>query len=534
MPLTRDDTIFVFAPAAFLQNLSSPHYRVELDRRLRSIGEMRAIKLARFAAAAEGQPANSIDDLIAAELLPAGFGQRFDGSKLQTSSSGRGQGEGALASSPEFRDSLRGEAGWMTPIPDMPVERITPAESRRLVQFQQELQSSVGSFAPVCAAMKRTDSATQKGWDRITADVRVARYSQMPVSKWPAMLGEAQTKRVAPIAGDAVALEVVLGGLGDPVHLFGGIRDANIPLLVRQGELEPRGSITDVIQAYVGGWPKLHLLDQFLGRPSGPLDADGTARAGGIGGLFDLWFRRADDFFLFSFHRDVLLDVGRRLAMIEADHPAQIRLHIDDLTEKQIATTVNGLGYMRARDTSASASHFMNSLTTQLHIPAADARAVGEDLVAGKFACPLGGKYVLVDPMSPQADNGKGTGAGAVETVPPPPGAAPIEHKLWVSTAPPAENRFFLTVIPAEYQMPFLQWFRGVNADVARVNDELWLNAQLDMTHIEVGPPEDPDAAGSGLKLPSLGGLFGGFGAKKDEAVKPASGTEEGIPPLKK
>src|SRR5439155_20476698 len=30
MPLSRDDTIFLFAPAAFFQNLASPHYRVEL------------------------------------------------------------------------------------------------------------------------------------------------------------------------------------------------------------------------------------------------------------------------------------------------------------------------------------------------------------------------------------------------------------------------------------------------------------------------------------------------------------------------
>jgi hypothetical protein len=525
MPLTRDDTIFFFAPAAFLQNLASPHYRVELDRRLRSIGEMRATKLARLAAAAEGQAANSMEDLIAAELLPAGFGQRFDGSKLEPSPSGRGQDEGASS----FRDSLRGDAGWMTPIPDMPVERVTPAEGRRLARFQQELQSSVGSFAPVCAAMRRTDSTTHKGWDRITADVRVARYSQMPVAKFPAMLGEAQTKRVAPITGDAVALEIVLGGLGEPVHLFGGIRDANIPLIVRQGELEPRGSITDAIRAYVGGWPRPGLLDGFLGRPSGPLDAEGTARAGGIGGLFDLWFRRADDFFLFSFKRDVLLEVGRQLAMVEADHPAQIRLHIDDLTNKQIATAVSGLGYMRARDTSASASRFMNSLVTQLHVPAEDARAVGEDLVAGRFACPLGGKYVLVDATNPAIENGTGAGEAGVESVPPPPGVEPVSHKLWVTTAPPTENRFLLTVIPADYQMPFLQWFRGVRADVARVNDELWLNAELDMVHIEVGPPEDPEAAGGGL-LPSIGGLFSGFGAKKDKAVKPASGTEETPP----
>lgn len=524
MPVTRDDTLFLFVPAAFLQNLSSPHYRVELDRRLRSVGEMRAIKLARLAAAAEGQPAKSIDDLIAGELLPAGFGQRFDGSKLENVKDG-------------YHDSLRGEAGWMTPIPDMAVDKITPAEARRLAKFQQELQGSVGAFAPICAALKRTESPDQKGWDRITADVRVARYSQMPVAKWPAMLGEAQPNRVAPIAGDAVSLEIVLGALGDPVHLFGGIRDFNTPLMVRQGQVQTRTVFTDSIRAYVGGWPRPYLLDKFLGRPAGPLDAEGVARTGGVAGLglFDMWFRRADDFFLFSFKRDVLLEVGRQLAMVEAERPAQIRLHIDDLTNKQIATAVNGFGYMRARDTSASASRFMNSLTTQLHVPAEDARALGEDLAGGKFACPLGGKYVLVDPL---ASNGA---ADVADDLPPPPanGAAtratdPSARKLWVSTAPAPENRFLLTVIPADYQMPLMNWFRGLSADVARMNDELWLNAKLDMVHIEVGPPEDPAGAGGGLNLPSLGGLFNGFGAKKDEAVKPASATEETPAPSKK
>jgi hypothetical protein len=52
------------------------------------------------------------------------------------------------------------------------------------------------------------------------------------------------------------------------------------------------------------------------------------------------------------------------------------------------------------------------------------------------------------------------------------------------------------------------------------------------MVHIEVGPPEDPAAAGGGLNLPNLGNLFG-FGAKKDENVKPASATEQS-PPAKK
>ncbi|HEX3600470.1 MAG TPA: hypothetical protein VHU84_10035 [Lacipirellulaceae bacterium] len=531
IPLTRDDTIFLFASAPFLQNLASPHYRVELDRRLRSVGEMRAIQLASLAAAAEAQPAKSIEDLIAAELLPAGFGERHDGSKLVFSPSGPGQGEGAVVATSAYRDSLRGDAGWMTPIPDMPVDKITTAEARHLAKFEQDLHSTVGSFAPVCAAVKRTDSTAHKGWDHIAADVRVARYSQTPVAKWPAMLGEAQTNRVAPIEGDAVSLEIVLGALGDPVHLFGGIRDFNSPLVVRQGEVQTAGSITDSIRAYIGGWPKPHLIDRFVGSPKGPLDADGIARTGG---LFDLWFRRADDFFLFSFKRDVLLEVGRQLAVIPAERPAQIRLHIDDLTNKQIATTVNGFGYSRARDTSASASRFMNSLSTQLHVAPEDARALGENLVGGKFACPLGGKYVLVDPSTPFNRDAQRS-APTTDTLPPPADGAvasatvdsPGVHKLWVSTAPPAENRFLLTVIPADYQMPLMTWFRGLTADVARMNDELWLNAQLDMVHIEVGPPEDPAGKGGGLGLPNLGNLFGGFGAKKDEAVKPASATEQ-------
>jgi hypothetical protein len=522
MPLKRDDTIFIFAPAAFFQNLASPHYRVELDRRLRSIGEMRALTLARLAATAEGQKADSTDDLIAAELLPPGFGERVDGSKLESTAAqaaGKGQRD-------TFRDSLRGDIGWMTPIPDVPVEKITAAESRRLTDFQRDLQTSVGRFAPVCVALKRDQSSANKTWDRITADVRVAPFSQMPVARWPNMLGPAATKRLAPIAGDVASVEFIFGALGDPIHLFGGLRDFRSPLVVRQGEVQADAPISDVIRAYVGAWPRPHLIDRWVGRTNGPVDADNIARTGG---LFDLWFRRADDFFLFSFKRDVLMDVGPQLAMVDAERPAQIRVHVDDLTGKQVATSISGIGYSRARDTSASASRFMNSLTTQLHVPPADARALGEALANGKFDCPLGGKYELVDPL---ARNGEELpapdGAGASATV-------NGGRKLWASTATTPPNRFLLTEIPADYQMPLMNWFRGLSADVSRVNDELRLYAELDMTHLEVGPPEDPENKnGGGLKLPNLGNLFSSFGAKKDEAVKPASGTEAAPSPSKK
>jgi hypothetical protein len=517
-PLTSDDTIFIYISAAFLENLASPHYRVELDRRLRSIGEMRALILAPMAAQAEGHNAQTIDEFIAAELLPAGFGQRIDGSKLvaagsKSSPAGSERGEGE-SNKFVFHDSLRGFPGRMVPIPDVPVERVTRSEARRLEEFQQGLQSSVGRFSPISIALKRSESPADAGWDRITADVRITPYAQMPIGRWPNMLGPAATIQVAPIAGDVASLELVVDALGEPIHLFGGLRDFHSPLVVREGEVEAEARASEYVRAYVGSWPRPHLLDRFLGRADGPYDDEGIARTRG---LFDLWLRRADDFFLFSFKRDVLLEVGQQLAMVDAQAPAQIRLFIDDLSDKQVADAVTAYGYMRARNASASAARFMNSLTTHLHVSPEDAAPLAEALVGGKFACPLGGDYELV------------TASGEEESLPAPDGAVASRaapRLLWASTATPPENRFLLTTVPADYTMPLMNWFRGLDARVARVDDELTLHADLDMVHLEVGPPEDPDDASGGFKLPSLGGLFSGFG-KTDDQVKPASAREE-------
>jgi hypothetical protein len=99
---------------------------------------------------------------------------------------------------------------------------------------------------------------------------------------------------------------------------------------------------------------------------------------------------------------------------------------------------------------------------------------------------------------------------------------------LWVSTATPPENRFLLTEIPADYEMPFINWFRGASADVEQIGDDYALHAELDMLHIEVGPPEEPEVEEGGiLNLPGLRNLFGGSQRKKDEEVKPAAADDD-------
>jgi hypothetical protein len=482
MPLSRDDTILLYLSSPFLEHLASPAYRVELDRRLRSIGEMRTLELARMTAKAEGSNAKSIDELIAAKFLPSGFGQRADGSQLIADENG-------------YHDSVRGIPGWFMPVADVPVERITPAEAAHLSAFQHSIDAEVGRFVPVVAAVQRLVSEDGK-LDRIAGEVHVAPYSQTKMEKWAHMLGPAEANRVAPIKGDVASLEVVADALGQSVHLFGGLRDFRTPLVVRQGEARPAASPSEFIRGYVGTWPRpLALLDTFLGRATGPPDAQGVSPNNN---LFNLWQRRAGDFFLFSFHRDVLLEVGPQLAMVEADRPAQIRLHIDDLSDKQIATGVNGFGYMRMRGASASGSRFMNSLTNELHVPPEQAHDIAERLVDGRFVDPLGGDYQLVD--------------------------APDGRKLWASSATSPENKFLLTEIPADYTMPLMSWFRGLTLEVARDDgaDALTARANLDMVHLDITPPAET-GEGTGF----LGGLLGSWGSAKTPDAKPAEKKDE-------
>ena len=80
MPVKRQDTVFVYLSSAFFNGLTTPAYRIELKRRLQAVTDIELIRMARLAALAEGKPAESIDDLVAAGVLPTGFGTRPDGS----------------------------------------------------------------------------------------------------------------------------------------------------------------------------------------------------------------------------------------------------------------------------------------------------------------------------------------------------------------------------------------------------------------------------------------------------------------------
>ena len=108
MPLSRDDTVFVYFSDAFFRTIIGPHYRVETMRRLEAIADIELVQLAKLAAATESHAGGSIDELIAGGLLPADFGARPTAARQCSRRRGvrsRSRPAGNVDSSPTCRSS---------------------------------------------------------------------------------------------------------------------------------------------------------------------------------------------------------------------------------------------------------------------------------------------------------------------------------------------------------------------------------------------------------------------------------------------
>ena len=135
MPISRDDTIWLYASDAFFRNITSPRYRMEMARRLQAAADIDLVQLARLAAAGEGKPGDTIEQLKSASLLPPEFGPLPDGSR-------------SCSTAATFYDSLRGRRGAFLPIADVPVDKVTAGGGLRIQQVRRFLSGELGPDGP--------------------------------------------------------------------------------------------------------------------------------------------------------------------------------------------------------------------------------------------------------------------------------------------------------------------------------------------------------------------------------------------------
>jgi hypothetical protein len=437
MPLTREDTIFAFFSPAFFQNLMSPHYQVELRRRMQAVVDIELVQLARLAAQREGQPHETVDDLVAADLLPSGFGKRPDGS-------------GPILAGKNVLDSMRGPRGYFLPIPDVKVEGITADEAQRAENQLVALARDWKRMDPLMVGARRT-KLDDKGLERVIIDANINPLDETKYGWVLSLLGPPTDMMVLPSPSDAISVQAWLKGgmllprIG-PHHMFVGIKD-DVPLRGGAGG-DGLLSLLQTLQqtpGYLGSWPTAGYLDLL------PLNLGGTAPdpRGFSQLLFGLWRWQGGGFSLLSFDRRVLEETAAHLRPVRAEVPAQIRVRIANLTGLKIAGWVDEMSYDRAFAASQGNVRLMRLLEEQFGLSLHEGKATAELLLDGRLICPLGGEYGLSD------DRGGGR---------------------WISTAWPLPG-----APRPEFHSPIHKWFRGADFYLSRNDTGIFAHAELDM-----------------------------------------------------
>jgi hypothetical protein len=441
LPVIRNDAIFAYISPEFFKQLTSPAIWIESQRRARSAREVKLLELAQLEAKAEGIDAATVEQLIAAGLLPAGFGQRSDGSQL-------------VVLDTAASDSLRGRPGLFQPVEEVEVASVTAAEAAAYRDFTERFGQEIGQLPPIGVAVQRRPMADGAG-ETLVAEVLATPLNDVKLGRLPTTFGPPSNERLAPIAGNVISAEAVLdsplpfgANADEPNHMFLGIRDFRTPLVVDNGSVAPGAAPAELIRMYVGAWPKPGILRLFMG--------DALAQGEQpVPGAQSTWQAKRDDYLLISFKPDLVREVLPQLQMVPVENPAQLWIDVADLSDKQLAATVSAFGYMRARETSVAASRLMNTLANQLNVPRSECQAVAETLMDGKFVCPLGGEYELVEVA----------------------GGEP----MWTSSAIQPQNRFMLTAAPADFQFALLTWFKGLRAEARLDKEAINAHVEIDM-----------------------------------------------------
>lgn len=437
MPLEREDTIFIYFSNQFLRGLISPQYQVELARRIRSVTDLELVQLARLAARAEGLPSDTIEDLVAGGLLPRGFGRRPDGG-------------GPIIEKDRTIDSMRGARGYFTPVPDVEIAGVTEQEMRFYRERAAYYEQNWEQFDPLMIGLKRLP--VDDTFERLVIDAKISPFGEEKYGWLFSLLGDPLPYRMASTPDDIIHVEASLRGgtllPSVPNHtVFAAVQDDRPPAT----DLQPTGffKILEILKTtpgYLGAWPKPGYLDllPFLGAQPDP---EGFTRS-----LLGVWRWQGGGYSILSFDRDRLAAQTHTLGQIEEENLAHIRLYVGDLSESTLRYWVNSMAFSRARQTSLGNSRMLHSMTQQLRVPSAEAKAVTESILNVGLVCALGGEYAPV--------------AGG-----------PLDG-FWLSNAVGAPTGVKL---PAEFEAPVLNWFRGLEASMLKTERQVQLHLELDI-----------------------------------------------------
>lgn len=467
-PLENEDTIFIYLSTRFFQQLLTPQYQIELRRRNRIVTDMMLLELASLASRNEGQRELTVPQMVQGGYLPQGFGYRPDGGTFKTVDD-------------HLVDSIRGRRGFFTPIPDLPLNKVTAEEASWYQERSAFFAQSIRSLDPMFIAIKRYEHREKV--ERVVFDGRVAPFGEEKYGWLMSMLGPPLENEVARAPGDIIRLQAsIRGGNRDPnipAHqVFAAVEDHLDPTV----DLRP-SSFMKALQAlkeapgYIGAWPSPGYTN-WMPALGGEPDPFGYTYSR----ILKLWKLQWGQFSALSFDQHRLEALKPHLKIVDRERPSQIRLEVGDLLNSNLRNWANSVNYRRSWQTSVANVRLLNLVSQQFRVPPESARAIVERMLEVELVCSLGGEYRLAQ--------------------------LPSGRKVWHSTAWPSFSR---PEIPEGHTAPLLKWFRGLEIEVSKGATQFAVHGFVDIQRNEAE-----------AKLPSFdlfkgfSGLFGG-GKKSDD-----------------
>jgi len=514
MPIENKYDMFAYFSSPFFRNLISPHYQIELRRRLRATAAIETIDTATMIAASETKhgfriptswfqpirdalPPNGIESVVAKRVdgdarsptverltverlieqnyLPSWFQIRADGSQT-------------IRMGDFWVDSVRGRRGSFLPIADVPVVDCTEDEAAEYRSAADFYSRQWEQTDPLMFGLRRYSHPEIPKAERIAIEGYIAPFGSDKYGWVGLLLAPPLDTQVHLPDDDVINLQFRLRGIQDrrnsvPDHfIFAGLKDLMPPLPEETKGLIATLRILKSLPAYIGAWPKPAVLDQLpLGLGGGPPDLMGFSRS-----LLGLWRWQMGGFSILSFDRAILETCAMGIKVVPADDFAQGRATVRDLSKSKLSAWFNTFSFRQAAQTTRGNLLLLDSVQQQLGVTPEMAKDRVEQLLDAKLQCALGGEYRL--------ENG-----GWLST------AWPEKLEL----APGAEQSTIgydtlHTIPPKEYVAPWLEWFRGAQVHLTQLPERLVVIGHLDMEPLPVNTKGNSGDGSDATALPKL------------------------------
>lgn len=433
-PLTRKDKVFLYVSDSFFRSILSPHYRVEMTRRLRASSELDLIHLAYLTAKAEKKECDTLEKLVQHKYLPTHFlEKRADHSSLKLTENGIGN------------DSLRGANGSFLPILDAPIPAITPSEEREYLRFLEWYRNQWQSnkLDPITLTIQQ--EPTEEG-EKLIVDLHIMPYAASVYQQVQQFLTP-RTHEALPRVPDSL-FQLQVNALGEV--FFAGLFDYKLSYTIKDGGIqatssyssEPYYIIAKTLDEGISGW----IFGSHLDLPEK-----------GYVERYSNWYYRDGRLFISAKGKDSIEKVHKNLLFYEAERSAQVRFSLADLSQTKMAESINDYAYVHLRKISSNNIRFLYSLNQQLQISMKDCPQVAKRLLNANPYCPLGGEYLL-------------------------------QEKEGSSSFSSPELQYYDPYNITRYSLPLLHWFMGLEFEFSIDETSLWTHLEM---HVRKKPSQE-------------------------------------------